>query len=412
MGSALWSGISGLNASSKQMDVIANNVANVNTIGYKAGKTFFADVLSQSISGGSSGSMQVGRGVEVTEVGTLFGPGSFETTGNATDLAIDGDGFFMVNDEDAATFYTRAGAFHLDSNGNLVDTNGYKLQGYNFFGAATGMITDISLRNVQSAPETTTEYSVGVNLNSETAATDMYTTTQTVYDSLGDRHSLGITFTKTATNGEWAFQVALDGVNAACPYTGFQFDSDGNLANIYNGAAWVAPADMAVTFAALANGATIGAGNVINWDLAGTSALSITQYASASVIKSLTNDGYASGLLKSLSVRNDGTINGFFTNGQTSDLAQLVLGDFDNTWGLRKMGSNLFAETVTSGPAIRNVPGASGMGDVSSNSLEMSNSDLATEFVNMITAQKAYSANARVITTQDQMMTELMNIKR
>jgi flagellar hook protein FlgE len=412
MGSALWSGISGLNASSKQMDVIANNVANVNTIGYKAGKTFFADVLSQSISGGSSGSMQVGRGVEVTEVGTLFGPGSFETTGNATDLAIDGDGFFMVNDEDAATFYTRAGAFHLDSNGNLVDTNGYKLQGYNFFGAATGMITDISLRNVQSAPETTTEYSIGVNLNSETAATDMYTTTQTVYDSLGDRHSLGITFTKTATNGEWDFQVTLDGINAACPYTGLQFDSDGNLANIDNGAAWVAPVDMAVTFAALANGATIGAGNVLNWDLVGTSALSITQYASASVIKSLTNDGYASGLLKSLSVRNDGTINGFFTNGQTSDLAQLVLGDFDNTWGLRKMGSNLFAETVTSGPAIRNVPGASGMGDVSSNSLEMSNSDLATEFVNMITAQKAYSANARVITTQDQMMTELMNIKR
>jgi flagellar hook protein FlgE len=412
MGSSLWSGISGLNASSKQMDVIANNVANVNTIGYKAGKTFFADVLSQSISGGSSGSMQVGRGVEVTEVGTLFSPGSFETTGNATDLAIDGDGFFMVNDEDAATFYTRAGAFHLDSNGNLVDTNGYKLQGYNFFGAATGMITDISLRNVQSAPETTTGYSVGVNLNSETAATDMYTTTQTVYDSLGDRHSLGITFTKTATNGEWNFQVALDGVNATCPYTGLQFDSDGNLANIYNGAAWVAPVDMAVTIAALANGATIGTGNVINWDLVGTSALSITQYASASVIKSLTNDGYASGLLKSLSVRNDGTINGFFTNGQTSDLAQLVLGDFDNTWGLKKMGSNLFAETVTSGPAIRNVPGASGMGDVSSNSLEMSNSDLATEFVNMITAQKAYSANAKVITTTDQMMTELMNIKR
>jgi flagellar hook protein FlgE len=412
MGSALWSGISGLNASSKQMDVIANNVANVNTIGYKAGKTFFADVLSQSISGGSSGSMQVGRGVEVTEVGTLFSPGSFETTGNATDLAIDGDGFFMVNDEDAATFYTRAGAFHLDSNGNLVDTNGYKLQGYNFFGAATGMITDISLRNVQSAPETTTEYSVGVNLNSETAATDMYTTTQTVYDSLGDRHSLGITFTKTATNGEWDFQVALDGVNATCPYTGLQFDSDGNLANIYDGAGWVVPGDMSVTFAALSNGATIGTGNVVNWDLTGTSALSITQYASASVIKSLTNDGYASGLLKSLSVRNDGTINGFFTNGQTSDLAQLVLGDFDNTWGLKKMGSNLFAETVTSGPAIRNVPGASGMGDVSSNSLEMSNSDLATEFVNMITAQKAYSANARVITTQDQMMTELMNIKR
>ena len=412
MGSALWAGISGLNSSSKQMDVIANNIANVNTIGYKAGKIFFADVLSQSISGGSSGSMQVGRGVEVTEVGTLFGPGSFETTGNATDVAIDGDGFFMVNDQDGATFYTRAGAFHLDSSGNLVDTNGYKLQGYNFFGSSTGMITDISLRNVQSAPATTTEYSVGVNLNSDTVATDTYTTTQTVYDSLGDRHSLGITFTKTATNGEWDFQVTLDGVNATCPYTGLQFDSNGDLVNVYNGAAWVAPVDMAVTFAAIPNGATIGTGNVLNWDLVGTTSLSMTQYASTSVIKSLSNDGYASGLLKSLSITGDGTISGFFTNGQTSDLAQIVLADFDNTWGLRKMGANLFAETITSGPAIRNIPGASGMGDVSSNSLEMSNTDVATEFINMITAQKAYSASARVITTQDQMMTELMNIKR
>jgi flagellar hook protein FlgE len=126
----------------------------------------------------------------------------------------------------------------------------------------------------------------------------------------------------------------------------------------------------------------------------------------------LSNDGYASGLLKSLSIDGDGKINGFFTNGQTSDIAQLVLADFENPWGLKKMGSNLFGETLTSGPAIKNVPGASGMGEVKSNCLEMSNVDIATEFINMITAQKAYQANARVITTQDQVLTELMNIKR
>ena len=152
MGSALWAGISGLNASSTEMDVIANNVANVNTIGYKAGKTYFADVLSQSLSGGTSGSMQVGRGVQVSEVGTQFGPGSFETTGNATDVAIDGDGFFMVNDKNGATYYTRAGSFHLDNAGNLVDTNSDKVQGYNFFGGASNSVTDINLNNVQSAP--------------------------------------------------------------------------------------------------------------------------------------------------------------------------------------------------------------------------------------------------------------------
>ncbi len=409
MGSALWAGISGLNASAKEMDVIANNVANVNTIGYKAGKTFFSDVLSQSISGGSSGSMQVGRGVMVSEVGTLFGPGSFESTGNATDVAIDGDGFFIVNDQDGASYYTRAGAFHLDSNGNLVDTNGYKLQGYNFFGASTGMITDISLRNVQSAPETTTTFSIGVNLDAQTALTDTYTTTQTVYDSIGDKHSLGVTYTKVATaapgvSATWDIDVNLDGVAAtAQTYGVLNFDVNGDL---------VAPANNTITFAALPSGATIGAGNTLTWDLTSTDALTITGYASTSVIKSLTNDGYASGLLKSLSVRDDGTIGGFFTNGQTSDLAQIVLADFDNTWGLRKMGSNLFGETVTSGPAIRNVPGASGMGNVSANSLEMSNTDIATEFINMITAQKSYSANARVITTEDAMLTELINIKR
>lgn len=517
MGSALWAGISGLNASSKQMDVIANNIANVNTIGYKAGKIFFADVLSQSISGGSSGSMQVGRGVAVTEVGTLFGSGSFETTGNATDVAIDGDGFFMVNDSNGATYYTRAGAFHLDNNGNLVDTNGYKLQGFNFFGSTTGRISDISLRNVQSAPQVTSTFSAGVNLNSETRTGDTYTTTQTVYDSLGARHSLGLTFQKTEKNGYWGVQSSLDGSDAITQdYYGLVFDTNGVLHSLYtatcgaspvnhsgggtgtvdsvivnkrgqlyqngvitltrgaNENAWtitspeytnlnyrlgesdiddiiaidldgeggtditiaispigwangdnftltivqneISPVDFSVRFhnsdGTLPNGATIGNRGVITWDIAGTSALTVTNYASTSVIKSLKNDGYASGLLKSLSIRGDGVISGFFTNGQTSDLAQIVLADFDNPWGLKKMGSNLFAETVRSGPAVRNVPGASGMGELASNSLEMSNTDVATEFINMITAQKAYQASARVITTQDQMLSELMNIKR
>ena len=511
MGSALWAGISGLNASSTEMDVIANNVANVNTIGYKAGKTYFADVLSQSLSGGTSGSMQVGRGVQVTEVGTQFGSGSFETTGNATDVAIDGDGFFMVNDKSNATYYTRAGSFHLDNTGNLVDTNGDKVQGYNFFGGASTTVKDINLNNVQSAPVATTTFSVGANLDADTTKGDTFSTTQTVYDSLGEKHSLDVTYRKTEANNMWSFQCDLDGANAtAQTYEGFKFDNTtGALSKIYTGAAstvtvggggtgvgtitlnqpgqiyqtgtmtltktgagdtasdWsitnfggythatilsatatavtvdldgsggadltlnqgthfakndtaqftlthteATPVDLSITFAAPSNGATIGAANVVTWDLAGNTALPITDYASTSVINSLTNDGYASGLLKSLSVTSDGKISGFFTNGQTADVAQIVLANFSDPEGLKKMGSNLFAETITSGPAIMNVPGASGMGTVASNSLEMSNTDIATEFINMITAQKAYSANARVVTTEDQMLTELINIKR
>lgn len=171
-------------------------------------------------------------------------------------------------------------------------------------------------------------------------------------------------------------------------------------------------ADVSLTFGALSNGATIGNGNVVTWDLVGTTAQTITGYASTSVVKALTHDGYASGVLKSLSVTAEGILSGFFTNGQTADIGQIVLADFSNPWGLKRMGNNLFGETVTSGAAIQNKPGSAGMGDINSNSLEMSNTDIATEFINMITAQRAYQASAKVVTTTDTMMGELMNIKR
>lgn len=405
MGSALWAGISGLNASSKQLDVIANNLANVNTIGFKCGETYFGDVLSSSISGGASGTMQVGRGVAVAEVQTQFGSGSFESTGNATDAAIDGDGFFMVNDDAGATYYTRAGAFHLNSDGLLVDINDYKVQGQMI--DATGALSslgDINLQGLQSAPATTTTVSLGANLDASTASAGTYTTTQTVYDSLGAKHTLNTVFTKTATNNAWTAAVTLDGVATSVTNTAFTFDANGVM---------TAPAaDIAITIPALPNGATIGTGNVINWNLAGTDALDITQYSSASVIRSISADGYASGQLKSLSIDTDGKISGFFTNGQTSELAQIILASFPNPWGLNKLGKNLFGETIISGSSLRNIPGASGMGSLTPSTLEMSNTDIASEFVKMITAQKAYQANAKVVTTEDQIMSVLMNIKQ
>ena len=511
MGSALWAGISGLNASAKQMDVIANNIANVNTIGYKAGKTYFADVLSQSVSGGASGSMQVGRGVKVSDIGTSFGAGSFETTGSATDLAIDGDGFFILDDDSGASYYTRAGAFHINADGNLVNSMGYKLQGES---------GDIILSGVQSAPESTATFSIGANLDVGTATGDTFTTTQTVYDTLGDNHNLRVTLQKTEDPEMWGFKCALDGTNATTQtYYGLEFDNTtGALSKVYSSAlgavtettagtgtvsattinnygqlykstaagqipmvlargatngtwtvaagsdggydnisvsgatvgvtdyvyvdldgaggaditftlanAWaqndtiniasitqtaVAPASNAITFAALPSGATIGAANVVTWDMALATSLPITDYASTSVINSLSNDGYSSGDLKSLSISADGVVGGFFTNGQTADIAQLVLATFPDITGLQRMGSNLFGETLLSGAALPGNPGAGGLGTIASNSLEMSNTDIATEFINMITAQKSYSANARVITAQDQMMTELINIKR
>lgn len=507
MGSALWAGISGLNASSKELDVIANNLANVNTVGYKAGTTFFADVLSSSISGGSSGSLQVGRGVAVADVQTQFSVGSFETTGNATDVAIDGDGFFMLNDANGATYYTRAGSFHENSDGFLVDTNGYSVQGQAVVnGARVGALTDINLTGVRSEPEVTTTFSLGANLNSATATGEQYNAMQTVYDSLGTQHSLNTTFTKTEniTGGYWAVESSLDSIpTTAISANGYIFDSQGQMTDFYTGAAtagagittitanrpgmiykdttsavslsqvggiWsfdvvggvtqnggyanatildasatnpqislggtdtadltIIPSATTVSFTldnttmAMANvtvdfsgitldgGATIGAGGNLTWDLVGADALDITQYGAASVIRSLSSDGYAAGDLKTLSIDQDGRISGFFTNGQTADVAQLILALFTNPAGLKKMGSNLFGETVLSGSAKQNTPGESGVGSLNPNTLEMSNTDIATEFIKMITAQKAYQANAKVVTTEDSIMQVLMNLKQ
>jgi flagellar hook protein FlgE len=513
MGSSLYAGISGLTASEKQMDVIGNNIANVNTVGFRAGKIHFADILSQSITGGSSTFMQIGRGVSISDVATQFSPGSFETTANATDLSIDGDGFFIVKDADGGSYYTRAGAFHVDSDGYLVDSNGLKVQGYNLLSSDPNTITNLSLSDVQSAPSATSTVSIGANLNSDTADGATFNAAQTVYDSQGETHTLKATFQKTEENGYWGCRAYLDSTEATSQtYCGLKFDSNGNLSKVYNSTqtetittagdgtavmtvnnegqmykdttalspilltrgadedtwtitqdggytnisittgtvgaddeiaidldgaggadvtfalsdTWAAgdtiqlaiaqtesdPADVSLTFGSLSNGATIGSSNTVTWDLAGATAQSITGYASTSVVKALTHDGYASGVLKSLSVTSEGVLSGFFTNGQTDDIGQIVLADFSNPWGLKRMGNNLFGETVTSGSAVLNNPGSAGMGDISPNSLEMSNTDIATEFINMITAQRAYQASAKIVTVTDEMMATLMNIKR
>jgi flagellar hook protein FlgE len=509
MGSALWIAISGLNASSKELDVIGNNIANSNTMGFKAGKTYFANVLSQSLSGGSSGMMQIGQGVTVADVATQFSQGSLESTASGLDLAIDGSGFFITQDSDGSQYYTRAGAMHIDGNGYLVDINNYKVQGYAPGSATLG---DINTSGAQSAPDTSTTFSVGLNLDARAATGDTFYSSQTVFDTLGAAHTLAVTYTKTGGPGTWAAASTLDG-NAVSSQSqsGFVFDGSGNLDSVYSstaagavtvgtgtvssvtitpghngniytdgtvdlthtaaantwtlsstlyptariltmsdtsvtidldntgtadltvaltppGGGWatsdnvrvtlnqtaINPVDIAVGIngALLSNGASIGASNTLTWDIVSTNAQTITGYASASAVKALYNDGYPSGVLKSLAIEGDGTITGYFTNGQTTSLGQVALADFANPWGLKKMGQNLFSETLTSGQAIINTPGSGGLGDLKSSSLEMSNTDIGTEFINMITAQRAYQASAKIITTTDDMMTALMNTKR
>jgi len=442
MAGSLWSGISGLNASGKQMDVIGNNIANVNTVGFKAGSTVFGDILSQSITGGS-GTMQIGRGVGVAAIPTLFGQGSFASTQSATDLAIDGEGFFMVNDSDGSTYYTRAGMFNMGEDGYLTDTNGYKVQGYQYDekGISTDAIGDISLAGIQSDPSVTTEFSIGANLDSEAATGDKFVSAQTIYDSLGGAHTLKVEFKKLDPTDTaprtWSYHAYIDGEPSDDTPVGdpdpddshtIVFKEDGSLESVDGHSEPLE--DVPLEFSTFQgdtglnpSGATFGDGgsgagtNNITWVVAGSPTTSLTPevmtgYASPSVNRSLASDGWASGELQSLSIGDDGVIDGFFTNGQSAGIGQIALAKFTNTLGLKKMGNSLFAATVSSGDALVNKPGTGGLGGISPNSLEMSNVDIATEFINMITAQKAYQASAKVVTTTDQMMSELMNIKR
>lgn len=406
MGSALWIAITGLNATSRQLDVIGNNVTNANTMGYKAGRMYFANVLSQSLTTGTgTGVAQIGQGVMIADIATQFSQGALESTGSPLDLAIDGEGFFIVEDSENSRFYTRAGAFRIDEDGYLIDVNGYRVQGYDYFSAAPNAIGDINVRNAHSQPAATTEFRTGMNLNADAATGQTFVSAVTIYDSLGAQHSLSITFTKNAAVGTWDFAADLDGVAATAQSANqLVFDANGVLTS--------PAADITFTFASPGNGATVGAGGIVNWDIVGLTAEEVTGYASNSVVRNIYADGYPAGFLRSVAVEKDGTVSGFFTNAQTVSLGRVMLASFANPWELDKAGDNLFRESLLSGQAVINGPTTAGLGGLIANSLEQSNTDLSTEFVNMITAQRAYQACTKIITTTDQMLAELMNTKR
>ncbi len=236
MGAALWIGTTGLNASSMQIDVIGNNLANSNTPGYKADNMYFSSLLTQSLATGAN-SLNIGQGVRVSSVSTQFAAGAMQTTGNATDLAIDGDGFFAVKDATGAEYFTRAGAFHTDKNNNLVDQNGYFVQGYN---PIQNTVTGIGFGTpISGAMPTANILSAGFNLDSDTLAGGAFGISQGLYDSLGGTHSVSLSFTKTDKLGYWGLESKLDTDNyaqinpGANRVDGFVFGSDGSLSGVY-----------------------------------------------------------------------------------------------------------------------------------------------------------------------------------
>ena len=406
---SLFAGISGLNANSTAMTVIGDNIANVNTTAFKSNRASFANVLSQSLGGG--GGSDIGRGVDFWGTTPIWSQGSLENTSSPMDMAINGRGFFEVMDESGSSFYTRAGEFTFNNEGELINPDGLVLQGYAVQSvAADGTMTLGSISNIQiptestSPPSATTEFSVDVNLNSGAAVGDTYSTTITVYDSLGNDIPIAIDFVKTANNA-WTWQASSPTATAVTPAGATAITFDPNTGELTNGT------DPTINLT-LSNGAVMP---TLTWDLYGTGNVTngdLTQYASASTTSFQTQDGYPAGMLRSVSVDEAGVVTGSYSNGQLVPLFQVALVDFPSYYGLTKMGNNLYSSSLESGDAMPGLPGTGRLGSISPSSIEMSNVDLAQEFVKMITTQRAFQANSRVITTSDEILNELINIKR
>lgn len=417
---SLFAGISGLNANATAMTVIGDNIANVNTSAFKANRASFANVLSQSLGGSISNS--IGRGVEFWGTSPLWTQGSLENTGNATDLAINGKGFFIVQDDTGTNFYTRAGQFHLDEIGDMVNPDGYLVQGYQIdaYGNLGNLLT-ISIPGERiSAPSATGSFSFDVNLDSQTVTNGSYTASQSIFDTLGNPIPLSVTFTKTANLREWSVAATIPanagsgvafnpgpGTPPVPAPTGtilVTFDSAGNM---------TAPASDPTLRLTLTNGAT--SPQDITWDLYDAALVShadITGYTSASATTFQYQDGNASGVLRGISVDVDGIVTAAYSNGQLTPTFQIALADFPSYDGLAKLGQNLYSESLSSGQPMPGVAGNGRLGSITSNAIEMSNIDLAQEFVKLITTQRAFQANSRVITTSDEILSELINIKR
>jgi flagellar hook protein FlgE len=574
--SSLFAGVSGLNANGTALSVIGNNIANMSTVGFKGSKATFADLISSSISGGS-GAVQTGIGVALTSVQGNFSQGSLATSSNVLDLAIDGNGFFVVEDAQGGTFYSRAGLFRLDRNNNVVDPSGFKLQGFlaDTTGTITGTIGDIALPSTTASPRATTIALVAANLNSATpqtgvrgnvvasaasvtttaagansftinlngdgaqtvtvangltgaalataiqnavralvpadpfkaaaysgftasvnpsniftftsgitgttnnsttgtgtvvvaangadtlaadlnmtaptsttgtdfllsdpSASSNFSTSMTVFDSLGNSHLLTTYFTRAGQN-TWNYNVVANAADVVTAnYDSSNVDASLGIVKVGSGTltfgtngtldrespvirydtgtaagtAGATPGELQIDF----NGATQDQAIVMNYGTSvttdgGSGLDGTTQFGSTSALVQQTQDGFAAGSLQAFSVDSNGTISGRFSNGQLRALAQVVLARFPDPIGLTRTGKNTFAQSGNSGQPVTGTPDSAGLGRVLSNSLELSNVDLGESFIDMIAAQRGFQANSRVITTSDEILQELVNLKR
>ncbi|MEK6706283.1 MAG: flagellar hook protein FlgE [Bdellovibrionota bacterium] len=422
--SSMYTGITGLQGQGEALAVYGDNIANANTAGFKISRPEFEDVVAKSLKGVLGGN-QTGRGVRLAAINPIFSQGSIIQTESATDLALSGDGFFVVNGLDGQSF-SRSGAFHFDKDGKLINADGYRVQGFaaDDNGRITSKLADISVDRTVVDAKKTSEVNLFMNLDlrAEKAlefnpkrpeVTSHFATGATVYDTAGTAHVVTVFFNKT-DDGEWTWRAMARGDDIVGGKKNqlieqakgrLYFDTDGKLKkqvidksgfNFNKGAL----PDQYITFNFGEDKSTGGAG------------LQVTQYGTSSETYKTLQDGYTAGTLAGLSFNDDGILAAMYTNGQNVNLSQIAIAKFENPEGLFKQGQNRYRESRLAGQPTIGAPNTGGRGRVSSKTIEASTTDIATEFINLMTAQRSFQANSKVISTADEMMQDVINMKK
>jgi flagellar hook protein FlgE len=395
--------LSALNADATGIDIVGNNLANLNTAGFKASDVDFQDLMYQTLGGGTSG--EVGMGVGQVSAVQSFTQGAITTTSGPTDAAIEGNGFFVVKDSSNATLYTRAGDFQLDASGNLVTASGDMVQGWTAVNGVVnpnGPVGNLNFPVGTTTPPTaTTTMSMDVNLDASAATGTTFSAPIQVYDSQGTAHTLTMTFTKTAANS-WSYVANVPASDQTAPPAGglltgtLTFDANGNL---------TAPLTaQTVPITGLSDGA---ADMSVNWNLVDSSGNNtITQYAQASGVSSPVQNGNAPGEVTSIGLENGGLMVATYSNGQQVTVGQLAMASITNI----QVGNNNLQASATTAQAAVGAAGTGGLGQIEGGALESSTADMATQFTDLLSYERSYQAASRVITTSDQLLQETVDL--